>query len=91
MGVGFVVLKENVKPGLVLFDQVRLEHEGLNLIIYNNKLKIGDHPHELPRLRVVIAARVKIAADPVTQILGLADIYDLPGRIFVDVNAGRGR
>lgn len=88
MGVRFVVLKENVKPGLVLFDQVRLEHEGLNLIIDNNKLKIGDHPHQLPRLRVVITARVKITAYPVAQIFGLADVYDLPGSIFVDVNAG---
>ena len=72
----------------MLFDEIGFEYESLNLIIDNNKLKIGYHAHELPRLWIVIAAGVKVAANPIPEIFSLADIHDFAGRIFVDINAG---
>ena len=50
--------------------------------------KIRDHLDQLPRFRIVVAARVKIRPHAVPQILGLADIHDLARRILVDVDTG---
>src|SRR5438128_12610092 len=75
----------------MLFDKVGLEHEGLNLIIDNNKLKICDYLNKLPRLWIVISARVEIRPHAVSQVLGLADINDLPSLVFMDIDTGVGR
>lgn len=75
----------------MLFYQVRLEHQCLNFVIYNDKLEIGDHADELPRLWVVIATRVEIGPHAIAKILCLTDIDDLARRIFVDIDAGVGR
>lgn len=90
MRVGFIVFEKNIEPRLMFLDQVRFEYEGFNLIIDNNKLKIGDHLYELSRLWIVIAARMKIGANTVAKVLGLADIDDLSGRILVNIDPGVG-
>ena len=74
----------------MLFYQVGFKYQCLNLIIHNNKLKIGDHLDELTRLWIMISARVKVRPHTVPQILCLADIDDLPSLILVDIDTGVG-
>ena len=83
----FVVLEKDVESRLVLFDQVRLEDQRLDLVIDDNELKIRDHAYELPRLRILVSARLEILPHAVAQVFCLADIDDLAGGIFVKVNA----
>ena len=54
--VRLVVLQKDVEPRLVLFDQVRFEHERLDLVIDDDELKIGDQFDQIARLGVEIAA-----------------------------------
>src|SRR5690606_11864356 len=42
MRVLLVILEHHVETRLVLFDQVRFENQGLDLIVDNDVLKIGD-------------------------------------------------
>jgi hypothetical protein len=72
----------------VLLDQVRLEDKGLDLVIDNNEFKIGDDSYKLPCLGIMIAARVKITANAVPQVLCLADVNYLTRRILMDVDTG---
>ena len=88
MRVRFIVLEENIEARLMLFDEVRFQDEGLDLVIDDDKFKIGDHFNQLPRLRVLMPARLKILTNAVSQVLCLADVNDLAGGIFMDINTG---
>ena len=88
VGIRFVVLEKDVKPGLVLFYKVRFQYEGLDLVINHDKLKIGDDLDQLLCLRVLVTARLKVLPDTIAQVLCLADVDDLAGRIFMNINAG---
>ena len=72
----------------MLLDEVGLEHKGLDLVVDDYKLKIRDDLNELPRLGVLVAARLKILPYAVAQVLGLTDIYDLARRVLVQVDPG---
>lgn len=58
--IGFIVLKEDVKSRLEFFYEVRFENESLDLVINDDELEVGNEPDQLPRLRIVIAARLKV-------------------------------
>lgn len=75
----------------MLFDQIGLKHQSLNLAIDNDEFEISDNLYELLRLGVVIAAGVKIRPNAVSQILGLANIHDLARCVFVDIYPGGSR
>ena len=89
--VRLVVLQKDVEPRLVLFDQVRFEHERLDLVIDDDKLKIGDEFDQIARLGVEIAARLKVLTDTAAKVFGLADIDDLARRVLVNIDTGGGR
>ena len=88
MRIGFVVLEEDVESRFVLLDEVRLEHQSLNLIVDDDEFEIGDNFYQLLRLRIVIATRLEVRADAIAKILRLADIDDLARGTLVDINAG---
>ena len=88
-GVGLVVLEVHVEVGVVLRDEVALEHQGLVLI--------GDHQvvearhqlhHERDLLAVVRELHVLLHAG--AQVLGLAHVDDLASGVFPEVAAGIG-
>ena len=91
MRVLLVVLEKDVKSRLMLFDEIGLEDESLNLVIDNDELKILDKLDHSPRFRVHVAARLEILSYAVAQAFRLADIDDLARGIFVEINARRGR
>lgn len=91
MRVRFVVLKKYVESRLVLFDQIRFEHQRLDLVIDDDKLEIGYLFYKLPRFRIMISARLKVRPHTISQVLRLADIQDLAHRIFMNVDARTGR
>ena len=74
----------------MLFDEVRLEHESLDLVIDNDELEVSDRFYKLPRLRIMVAAGMEIRPNTIAQILGLSDVNYLPSGVFVNVDAGVG-
>ena len=62
----------------------------LRLHVGDDEFKIGDLADERVRLPVE-RPRAKIRANAAAEVLRLADINHLPRRIFVQVDAGRGR
>lgn len=74
----------------MLLYQVRFEHERLDFVIHHDKFEIRDYLYELPRLWIVVSARMKVRPHTVSQVLCLANIHDLARRIFVNVDSGIG-
>ena len=71
----------------MLFDQIGLKHKCLDLVIDNDKLKISDEFDQIASFRIEVSAGLEILPDAATQILGFADIDDLAGGIFMDIDA----
>ena len=84
-GIGLVVLEHDIVLGLVLFDQVNLEKQGLNIGLGNDKLKI--HNLRYQRFRLGIVAPSEIGPHPIAKILGLPHIDDGTVLVFVNVTA----
>ena len=88
MRIRLIVFEEDIEARLVLLDEVRLENQGLDLVVHDDELEIRDQPDQLSRLRIVITARLKIRPDAVAKVLCFADIQDLAGLIPVNVDTG---
>ena len=76
--VALVVLEHRIVFGPVLLDQVRFQHQRLQLGVRDDVLKIIDilhHPHDL---RALVPRALEILAHPVLQAHRLADVDDLP-------------
>ena len=72
--IALVVLHVDVEPGRVLLDQAALQHEGLELVGHLDPLdvnRLGEHPSRAGSHTV---APAEIAAEPVSQALGLAHV-----------------
>src|SRR4051794_26437480 len=73
----------------MLLDERSLENECLGFIISDDKLDIGDLMDQLFRLDAVTEfttpAAVKIRTHAIAQVLGFADIEDLPGGLVVQI------
>ena len=72
----------------MLLDQIGFQHERLNLVINDDKLKIRDVTNELASFGVVIATRVEIRPNAIAQVLGLADIDYLADPILMNIDSG---
>ena len=75
----------------MVFDEVRFQHQCLDLVVDDDEFKIGDHFYKLLCLRVLMTTRLKVLADAIAQVLSLADVDDLAGGIFMNINAGSDR
>ena len=79
----------------MLFDQRRFQDESLDFVVSDDDLNIGDLLYQFNGFDAVAevagAARLKIRSDAIAQVLGFADIEDLAGRVFVQIDAGRAR
>ena len=78
----------------MLFDERRFQNESFDFVIGDDDLDVGDLFDQLAGFDVVAkvssaAARLEIRPDAIAQVLGLADIKDLAGRVFVQIDTGR--
>ncbi len=89
MRVLLVVLEHDVVARLVLLDEVRFEHERLDLGVGDDEFEVAYAADEFARLRVVAAPRLEIGAHAVAEVLRLADVDDLPRLVLVQIDAGR--
>ena len=88
-GIALVVLQQDVILGAVALDQGVFQHQGLKLTGDEDGIEVVHLGHHLPGLGGVAGAVLKILADPVLQLLGLAHINDLTGLVHHQVNAWR--
>ena len=75
----------------MLFYEIRFQDEGLDLVIDHDEFKVRDHFDQLLCFRVLVPARLKVLPDTIAQVLCLADVDDLAGRILMNINAGSDR
>ena len=60
MWVLLIVFQEHVIARLVLLDEIRFENERFDFRVRDDKLQIADPTHQLPRLAVMPAPRLKV-------------------------------
>jgi hypothetical protein len=87
MRVRLIVFKQDIETRLVFLDQIGLENESFDLVIDDDELEIRDGFDQSPGLGVLVSARLKILPHAIAEVLGLADIQDLPISILVQVDA----
>ena len=89
--IRLVVFEFVVEARLVLLDEGCFEDQRFNFIVGDNEFNVGDLPHQLARLDIVAELRelacLEILPHPAAQILGLADVENLPGSVFVQVHS----
>ena len=71
----------------VLLNQAAFQHQRLKFAVGQNIVKMIDVCDHLPHLGVVMRLGAEILADAVFEVLGFADIDDLPGGVFHQVDA----
>ena len=74
--ITLVILEHGVVFGTVLFDQVALQHQRLQLGIRDDILKPGNLGHHPLNLGALVPAGLKILPHPVFQADGLAHVND---------------
>ena len=74
IGIAFVILQQNIIPGLVPRDEGILQHQGLKLRPGHNGVKVVDLGHHGPGLLRVGRLVVEVLTHPVLQGLGLSHI-----------------
>ena len=82
-----IVPQHDIVAGLVLLDEVALQDQGLPAAGGDEKVHPGHLLQHQGGLGVVPVRRLEIRADAVPQIDRLADIDDLAGRVFEQVDA----
>ena len=89
-GVALVVLEVDVEVGVVLGDEVALEHERLVLGPDHEVVEVADDLHHEGDLLAVVLER-DVLAQAGAEVLGLAHVDDLVVRVLPEVAAGVGR
>ena len=84
--IGLAVLQHGVVPGHVFLDQPVLQKQGIIFRFRQDILKIRNMRYHHPDLNRTVPACLKILADPVLQIPGLADIYNLTFCIVMQID-----
>jgi hypothetical protein len=82
-----VVAEDDVVARPVLAHQVGLEHQGLELVVGDDVVEVGDLAHERVGLGVVRARLLEVRADPAPQRGRLADVDHLRLGVAVEVDA----
>ena len=90
IGVGLVVLEVDVVVGVVLGDEVALEHEGLVFVVDDDVVERAHLLHHQGDLLAVIG-QVRVLPHAVAEVLRLPDIDDGPLGIFPEVASRFGR
>ena len=88
--VALVVLEQDVVMRMVLADEGGLEQQRLGLGLGQDGIEVGGRRHELAQARVLELA-AEVAAHPVEQALGLADVEHPSPRVLPQVNPRKGR
>ena len=88
-GIALVVLEEDVVVRLVALDERVFQHQRLELARRDDDVEVRNLFHHGRHLGQVLP--VEIAADPVFQFFGLADVDDLAVRVQHDIHAGQQR
>ena len=84
--IALVILQEDVVLGHVPLDERAFEHERLKFRPGDDGVEMVDLRDHLPRLRRVGGRILKILADPVFELLRLADVDDRAGLVLHQVH-----
>ena len=87
VGVGFVVLEEDVEAGLVLLDEVVFEGEGLFFVFDDDVVEVGGFGDEGTGFGFREAVVGEVVADAGAEVLRFADVDDVAEGVFVEINA----
>ena len=71
----------------MFFGERGFEDQGLDFIVSDDELDVGDLPDQRVRLAIE-RARLKVRTHPAAQALGFADIDDFAGAVLVKIDAG---
>ena len=86
VGVALVVLEVDVEVGVVLGDEVALQHQRLVLGAHDHIVEATDHLHHQGDLGTVVR-QVDVLEHARAQVLGLAHVDDLPPAVLPEVAA----
>ena len=88
VGIGFIVLEVDVVAGLELLDQIVFKNQRLNLRGGDNNLKILNMGDQYQCFSEKLLCIAEVGANPVTEVLGFADV-DYPATCISElVNPG---
>ena len=88
IGIAFIVLQQNIVPGLVPLDERALQDQGLKLAVSHNDIKVVDLGYHGPSLFRMGGQIRKVLAHPVFQRLRLTYIDDSILCVLHDIHAG---
>ena len=91
VGVGFVVAQQHVEARLVLLDQVVFERQRFLFVIHQNVVDIARFRDQAARFGISQLVFGKVAAHPMPQHLGFADVDDPAAAVLVQIHARRQR
>lgn len=86
--IALVVLEADVEARLVALNQRFFEDQRLDLVFLDDEVNIADITAQMNSLEAVFGAGVEVAANPVAQLLRLADVNDLAPFVLHQVDAG---
>ena len=86
--VSLIVLEQDVVLWGILLDKAALQHQRLKLAGGDDVLEVPDVLHHAVDLGRVLFHAAEVAAHPVFERLGLADIDNLPLFVLHDIDAG---
>ncbi len=64
VGIGFIVLKQNVVMRTMFLDEIRFENQRFHFVVNDDELKIDNSFYQSTRFRVEISRRLKILSNP---------------------------
>ena len=85
-GIVLVVPENDVVARPVLADEIRLQHQGLELVVGHDVVEVGDLAHEGVGLRIAGACLLEVRADAAPQRGGLAYVQRLALGVAVEVD-----
>ena len=89
IGIALVVLEVHVEVGMVLLDEVALQHEGLVLGAHHEVVEAAHHLHHEGYLGAVVR-EVHVLQHAAAQVLGLPHVDDVTLGVLPQVAAGVG-
>ena len=88
MRIRLVVFQIDVVARLMFFGERRFKDQGFDFVVGDDELDVGDLSDQRVGLAIETAAPLKIRTHAAAQVLGLADIDDFAGAVFVQIDAG---
>ena len=91
IGIFFIVFQQHIEVGLVMLDQVGFQRQRLVFAVGHDEFQVADLAHHQADAGAMAGGIVEIAAHPLAQHLGLADVKNAVVAIAHQVATGFGR